>query len=131
MNVNMTELAKAFTAHAPETTTAPNPEPTPTPAPEPESAAEDKTSKPRRTHTAKTEKAAVDPMQWWGSLTQQFQNIASAAMQDVASKAMKAKAGEEAVTATAEPATKATRKPIAKTDARKKPAAKKTRSTRG
>lgn len=28
----------------------------------------------------------VDPMQWWGSLTQQFQNIATTAMQDAAKK---------------------------------------------
>jgi hypothetical protein len=28
-------------------------------------------------------------MQWWGSLTQQFQNIAAAAVKDVAAKAMK------------------------------------------
>lgn len=30
--------------------------------------------------------APVDPMQWWGSLTQQFQEIASNAMKDVAQK---------------------------------------------
>lgn len=29
----------------------------------------------------------VDPMQWWGALSQQFQQIASQAMQDVAQKA--------------------------------------------
>ena len=29
----------------------------------------------------------VDPMQWWGALTQQFQNIATAALKDVAKKA--------------------------------------------
>lgn len=28
----------------------------------------------------------VDPMQWWGALTQQFQNIATTAMQDAAKK---------------------------------------------
>jgi hypothetical protein len=30
--------------------------------------------------------AAVDPMQWWGALTQQFQEIAANAMKDVAQK---------------------------------------------
>ena len=30
--------------------------------------------------------AAVDPLQWWGSLTHQFQEIASNAMKDVAQK---------------------------------------------
>ena len=28
----------------------------------------------------------VDPMQWWGALSQQFQNIATTAMQDAAKK---------------------------------------------
>ena len=28
-------------------------------------------------------------MQWWGALTQQFQNIAAAAVKDVAAEAMK------------------------------------------
>ncbi|HYW57097.1 MAG TPA: PhaM family polyhydroxyalkanoate granule multifunctional regulatory protein [Polaromonas sp.] len=43
--------------------------------------------------TSKSTKAAepapgvVDPMQWWGALTQQFQNIATTAMQDAAKKA--------------------------------------------
>jgi hypothetical protein len=31
-------------------------------------------------------KPAVDPMQWWGALTQQFQEIAAGAMKDVAQK---------------------------------------------
>jgi hypothetical protein len=31
--------------------------------------------------------AAVDPLQWWGALTQQFQEIAAGAMKDVAQKA--------------------------------------------
>ena len=98
MNVNMSELAKAFTARAPETpapATEPAPEPapqaTPEPAPEPATATAPKTkrsSKPKSDQPAAG--AAVDPMQWWGSLTQQFQNIASSAMQDVAAQAMKA-----------------------------------------
>lgn len=43
-----------------------------------------------RTKVAKTPETApagvVDPMQWWGALTQQFQNIATTAMQDAAKK---------------------------------------------
>jgi len=35
---------------------------------------------------------AVDPLQWWGALTQQFQQIAAKAMQDVAASADAAKA---------------------------------------
>lgn len=40
--------------------------------------------------------AAVDPLQWWGALTQQFQQIAANAMQDVAQAAPAAKASGNA-----------------------------------
>ena len=43
------------------------------------------------TGKAKAAQPVVDPMQWWGSLTQQFQNIAAAAVKDVAAQAMKDK----------------------------------------
>jgi hypothetical protein len=68
MNVNMAEMAKAFTAKMPDL--------------QPEAKA---TEPPQ----AEAKGPAVDPMQWWGSLTQQFQNIAAAAVKDVAAKAMK------------------------------------------
>jgi hypothetical protein len=71
MNVNMQDLAKAFTAKMPDLGKAA----------ETESA----------TDHAKENGPAVDPMQWWGSLTQQFQNIAAAAVKDVAAQAMKNK----------------------------------------
>ena len=110
MNVNMTELAKAFTAKMPDL--------------QPKD-----TAKPAETHSAagasndhakaSAEGAAqgpapgpaVDPMQWWGSLTQQFQNIAAAAVKDVAAKAMKD--GPKASKKTA--ATGKTRKPSSNT----------------
>ena len=136
MNVNMAELAKAFTARAPEAaaataraTPAPEPEPEAQAAPEPEPAAKPK----RGTTQSKTEKAAsgatVDPMQWWGSLTQQFQNIAASAMQDVAAQAMKAKDSASAAPPSTgkAPAAKKSATPKA---APKKPAAKKTRAAR-
>ena len=115
MNVNMTELAKAFTARTPVATT-PNPTATATPEPEPAAnsevqdeqkakpvskpAAGSKTS--ARPKSGKPAPVAVDPMQWWGSLTQQFQNIAAAAMQDAAAHAAqdrKAPASDSASTA--------------------------------
>jgi hypothetical protein len=58
---------------------APEAEPEPAPA-----------SKPRKTAAKKSTAAApapggvVDPVQWWGALSQQFQQIASNAMKDVA-----------------------------------------------
>jgi hypothetical protein len=83
MNVNMTELAKAFTAKMPDL------------QPEGQSSKPQAASAqvdPAKEDPSKQGAAqgpAVDPMQWWGSLTQQFQNIAAAAVKDVAAKAMK------------------------------------------
>ena len=91
MNVNMADLAKAFTVKAPAPEpqaaapqqAAPQPEPVqPEPDPEKEGTEEPSTG-------AASAKPAVDPMQWWGALTQQFQNIAAAAVKDVAAEAMK------------------------------------------
>jgi hypothetical protein len=86
MNVNMADLAKAFTAKAPSAepqAAAPHPF-VPKAAPEPEPAQPEPPSS-----DASSSKPAVDPMQWWGALTQQFQNIAAAAVKDVAAQAMK------------------------------------------
>ena len=41
----------------------------------------------------KTPAAAVDPMQWWGALTNQFAELATSAMKDSAADAAKALAG--------------------------------------
>lgn len=135
MNVNMAELAKAFTAKAPEPAAAPAPTPAPEPAPQAEPTPEPKVkAKPQRSKAKAAQTgtgATVDPMQWWGSLTQQFQNIASAAMQDVAAQAMKAQDAAPAPTAAAP---KASAKPAARAASRKaaskKPAAKKARDSR-
>jgi len=100
MNVNMADLAKAFTVKAPVTAPAPEPEPqaaapqpvTPQAAPDPKSVQAADAGKEAAEEPAKgpaSAKPAVDPMQWWGALTQQFQNIASAAVKDVAAEAMK------------------------------------------
>ncbi len=91
MNVNMADLAKAFTVKAPAPEpqaaapqqAAPQPEPV---QPEPD-AQKEATEEPST--GAASAKPAVDPMQWWGALTQQFQNIAAAAVKDVAAEAMK------------------------------------------
>jgi hypothetical protein len=96
MNVNMADLAKAFTVKAPVTAPEPQaaaPQPvTPQAAPEPKSVPSDDAVKEAAEEPAKgpaSAKPAVDPMQWWGALTQQFQNIAAAAVKDVAAEAMK------------------------------------------
>lgn len=51
-----------------------------------ETAAKAKTTKPKAEKAAEAAAGVVDPMQWWGALTQQFQNIATTAMQDAAKK---------------------------------------------
>ena len=111
MNVNMADLANAFTAKMPdlnagsEAKVAEEAPASETPASEtPESATKESAAK---------EPPAVDPMQWWGALTQQFQNIAAAAVKDVAAKAMQDV-----------PPTK-TKKPAAKKPAAKKAATQK------
>ena len=86
MNVNMADLAKAFTV-----------KPTPTP---PEAPAATLFSKPEpvkqepvpesASPAMPQAKPAVDPLQWWGALTQQFQGIAAAAVKDVTAEALKA-----------------------------------------
>ena len=88
MNVNMTELAKAFTAKMPDL------HPKDTAKSEETQSAAGSSSDHAKASTegpaqGPAQGPAVDPMQWWGSLTQQFQNIAAAAVKDVAAKAMK------------------------------------------
>ncbi|MFM9926057.1 PhaM family polyhydroxyalkanoate granule multifunctional regulatory protein [Variovorax sp. H27-G14] len=106
MNVRMEDIASAFTkqaaamapaAAAPAApaafSSAPAPEPEPEEVDEVEEtedeATEEETStaakKPRGGKAAKAGAAGVvDPMQWWGALTEQFQHIASSALQDAA-----------------------------------------------
>lgn len=114
MNVNMAELAKAFTAKMPDL----HPKDTAKPA-ETHSAADSSSDHAKASAEGAAQGhaqghpqgPAVDPMQWWGSLTQQFQNIAAAAVKDVDAKAMKD--GPKASKKTA--ATGKTRKPSSST----------------
>jgi hypothetical protein len=70
--------------------------------------------------------AAVDPLQWWGSLTQQFQEIAANAMKDVAAQTAKTTAKHVAggVAKEAAKAAKTAAKRPAKKAAHRKSAAK-------
>ncbi len=131
MNVNMADLAKAFSARPPQAA-APAPQAPPAeaaavapasePAPEatPQAAAKAK----RAGQKKSAEAAAVDPMAWWGSLTQQFQNIASAAMKDVAAEALKAQAAPSSAAAAPSAAGAAPARGAAKKPAGRKTAAK-------
>lgn len=64
---------------------APDPEPVPEPAPAPVAQKKSRKSAPK-VQAAPDAPAGglVDPMQWWGALTQQFQGIAANAMKDMA-----------------------------------------------
>jgi len=95
MNVRMEDIANAFTRQAAAVAPAPAPAPAPVAAApaepeveaEPEEAPAPKKprSKPASAAAASSgEAGVVDPMQWWGSLTEQFQQIASTALQDAA-----------------------------------------------
>ncbi|VTU17907.1 PhaM family polyhydroxyalkanoate granule multifunctional regulatory protein [Variovorax sp. PBL-E5] len=92
MNVRMEDLASVFTRQA----AAPSPSPAAAPAPRPAAAPEAKAEeapaaeakhtehprKPAAAASAPDAAGVVDPLQWWGALTQQFQQIASSALQD-------------------------------------------------
>ncbi|VTU14604.1 PhaM family polyhydroxyalkanoate granule multifunctional regulatory protein [Variovorax sp. RA8] len=128
MNVRMEDLANAFTrSAAPPVPTAPAPQ---AQAPEPEAEPEDvaepeepaEVPAPRRGAKAKASNGpapdaaggVVDPLQWWGALTQQFQQIASSALQDASQLKMPAVAQPiadavgEAMNAAARPAARKT-----------------------
>ena len=139
-------------AAAPTPAAEPEPQPEPTPEPEPPAAAAPKAAPARKrpppaAAPAPAAAGLADPMQWWGALTQQFQQIAANAMRDAAPPATTAPgasdsiaAGEEGTGATAQedsqkkpatkrPAKKAAKKasaPAARKARAKKAAAKKT-----
>ena len=136
MNVNMADLAKAFAVKpAPAAAEASPAQASAAQAPDPEpaveaTAPEEPKAKPARKTKAKADdKPMVDPMAWWGSLSQQFQNIAGAAMKDVAAEAMKAQAAAKAAkpaagkTAKAASAKSPAKKAARRAPARKRPAA--------
>ena len=60
---------------------------------ETEAAAPSPSSGAKTSPAAKSPAAAVDPMQWWGALTNQFAELATSAMKDSATDATKALAG--------------------------------------
>lgn len=90
MNVRMEDIASAFTKQA---APAAAPVAAPSVEAEPEVEAEEEAPAPAKKTRSKTASATaasggdggvVDPMQWWGSLTEQFQQIATSALHDAA-----------------------------------------------
>ena len=115
MNVNMQDLAKAFTAKMPDLgkAAAAAEETKANEAPEPAANASNANAESASSST-KDNGPAVDPMQWWGSLTQQFQNIAAAAVKDVAAQALKdkPKAARKTKASTAKTRSTRAKKPV-------------------
>jgi hypothetical protein len=115
MNVSLQEMAQAFSVKAPA---APAAAATAQAGAQPAAPAAEPAPKPRRqaakTRAASAAKAApaapgpVDPMQWWGALTQQFQHIAQAAVADAQSR--KSADAPAAQAGSASPAAKPARK---------------------
>ena len=91
MNVRMEDLASAFTRpptsaripRRPEPP-APNPNPKRSPRPTKRAGAEARAKAAAGARRPGRGPGVVDPLQWWGALTQQFQQIASSALQDAA-----------------------------------------------
>jgi hypothetical protein len=83
MNLPMAELRNALTLPSAAAPAAAPVAPTPAPAPEPEPEPEPAPAPAGGTAAAAPAKpGGVDPMQWWGALTQQFTELATKAMQD-------------------------------------------------
>lgn len=85
MNCSMADLAQAMKL---------TPQPETTAAPAPQAAG----GKAAESGAAEPSAAAgvIDPLQWWGSLTQQFQHIAASAMQEATQAAQAAQAAAQA-----------------------------------
>ncbi len=89
-------------AAAPTPAAEPEPQPEPTPEPEPPAAAASKAAPARKrpppaAAPAPAAAGLADPMQWWGALTQQFQQIAANAMRDATPPATTAPGASDSV----------------------------------
>jgi hypothetical protein len=115
MNLPMADLRNALTLP----TAAPAAAPAPPPAAPPAAASAATSNVPGAESAAKP--AGVDPMQWWGALTQQFTELAAKAVQDssaIASRNLAAAAAKAPAAAASKRAAPA--RPAAKTAARKR-----------
>jgi hypothetical protein len=124
MNVPLDSMREAFKL-TPQPPSPPPPSPPSPPPPAPAAATaneERERAAPPAAAAAKPALPGIDPMQWWGALTQQFTELASQALKDSSSDAAKAIAGQAFKTAVELPAkvmgAKASVKPAAKASAK-------------
>lgn len=125
MNVSMQDMAKAFSIPAPATSGMQAAAPAPDQAAKgfaglevpPMNPPVEPASRPRKKPQAKPAAAPaadaaaapaglVDPMQWWGALSQQFQTIADTALRDTKARTPEMPVGMKAATDLAEQASK-------------------------
>jgi len=119
MNLPLSELGEALRIRTPA---PPPPAPPPAPAPAPQAAAPaEPPAEPAAAGAARSSIGGIDPMQWWGALTQQFTEIAAKALKEV---------GVEKAAAAGSPAGEPASAPAAakKAPARKRAAAPRKRS---
>ena len=99
MNVSMSDLTESLKIRLPEPAPAPSPAPAPAPAAARSmfSAAAEPPAAPHAPEAPATPPATppgvIDPMQWWGALTQQFSQLAASAMNDTTGDVARTLAG--------------------------------------
>jgi len=115
MNLSVAQVAQAFTAATPPAA-APKPGSRPAASPA-EAAAQDKpaaSGAPAKASAPGGDTGLVDPLQWWGALTQQFQQIAAQTLRETARAApARKKPAAKKAAASKPPAKKAARKTAA------------------
>ena len=133
MNVPLADLSEAlkikmpsFAAAAPAPARQAEPEPEPEAEPEAPAARQRPSARQAAPAQAPSATPAVDPMQWWGALTQQFTELATKAVKDSAAGSSKSLAGAMVKSSldTAAGALKKVASLPAKAAPRKRPAAK-------
>lgn len=88
MNVSLGDLTESLKIRVPEPAAAPAPPPAPRPAPAPAAEAPSPAA-----GTPVAPPGVIDPVQWWGALTQQFTELAANAMKEGAADAARNLAG--------------------------------------
>ena len=88
MNVPMGDLSEALKAKSfVMPTAAPQAAPAPAPAPEPAPAPAARKAAPKKTAASKAgdaaTPAAIDPLKWWGALSEQFGHLAAGAVKEI------------------------------------------------
>jgi hypothetical protein len=123
MNLPLADISESFRIKPPDPS-ALAPVPAPAPAPmfktsDPEPAPEPAAPEPQPAEAVAPSAAVVDPMAWWGALTQQFTELAANAMKDVRADAAAATTAASAVPGAKPAAVKKAARKAAKKPARK------------